>query len=327
MDFIHTLQTLQSLKLIGIFVTADSVAHLSRLPHLRKLYIALDTTHGRTQSRSLSQDNTFPALRELCISTSSWTIAIKFFATHMRHLPLEIVEMVVEQVPSQQELTRLLDTVLDCCLPNSLRQLVFRPDDIGKSHEARLCILDPPAIRRFFAFPNLEVFRISIAVSFDEIDDALIRDMAFEWPRLRELELLYYQGFEADVHSKVTIYGLLPLADSPLFTSLTIHVNATSPPSNVILRPDGDFYNGALLCLDVGYSQIEDSVAVASFLSNVFPNLTDIEAWDNTNGYVDPLEEGSAPMLWQQVLGFYQPFVCIRRQERDLLCAKVGDHN
>jgi hypothetical protein len=131
MDLIHTLQTLQSLKLIGIFVTAECMGHLSRLPHLRKLYIALDTTHGRTQSRSLSQDNTFPALRELCISTSSWTIAINFFTTHMRHLPLEIVEMVVEQVPSQQELTRLLDTVLDCCLPNSLRQLVFRPDDIG----------------------------------------------------------------------------------------------------------------------------------------------------------------------------------------------------
>jgi hypothetical protein len=319
-DFIHSLQTLHCLKLTGSFITPDYLAHLSGLPHLRMLYITLDTSHGHTQSRSLLRDNSFPALREFGICTSSWTIAIDIFAAYMRHLPLQTVEMEVERVPSQIEVTRLLDTILDCCLPDSLRRLVFRPDDIGKADADEIlpCVLDPPAIRRFFAFPNMEVLRISAAISFDDIDDDLIKDMVSKWPRLKELELLYYRGFGVDVHSKVTLYGLLPLADSPHFTSLTIHLNATIPPAKIILRPDGSFHNGALSHLAVGYSPIGDSVAVASFLSNVFPNLMDIEAWDNIHGYVNPLEEGSAPMLWQQVVSFYQPFVNIRKQERDL---------
>ncbi|KIM73521.1 hypothetical protein PILCRDRAFT_15175 [Piloderma croceum F 1598] len=295
-DLVHSLQTLHCLKLIGTFVTADCLAHLSGLPHLRTLYITLDTSHGHTQPRSLLHDSSFPALRELGLCVDSWTIAIDSFATAQTLRPLQIIEVKVGNVPSQQELTRFLDTILNCCLPSSLRQLVLRPDDIAD--EKPSCVLDPLAIRRFFAFANLEVLCISIAVSFDEIDDTLIRDMAW---------------------SKVTVYGLLPLANCPLLTSLTIYVNATIPPSNVILRPDGGFYNGALLYLAVGYSPIGDSVAVASFLSNIFPNLKDIEAWDSIHGFDPyPLEEGSAPMLWEQMLSFYQPFVGIRRQEGDL---------
>jgi hypothetical protein len=169
-----------SVKVIGVLLTADCFDHLSGLPHLRTT-LCTDNwirTRGRTQSRSLLQHFFFPALRQLSITHK---LVDHYNRLHMRHLHRQIVEIVeAEEVPLQQKLTRLLDTVLDCCLPiaSSLRQLVLRPDDIGKSDENPPCVVNPPAIHRFFAFPNLEVLRILIAVSFDEIDDVIIRDMA-----------------------------------------------------------------------------------------------------------------------------------------------------
>jgi len=53
-------------------------------------------------------------------------------------------------------------------------------------------VVNPDAIRLLFAFPNLEVLQIRKATSFKDVDDALIKDIASEWPRLRSLELRYF---------------------------------------------------------------------------------------------------------------------------------------
>jgi hypothetical protein len=49
-------------------------------------------------------------------------------------------------------------------------------------------------------------------------------------------------------------------------------------------RPDGGVVNEEFEELEVGQSPITDPRAVASFLSDIFPRLTTITAWDN----IDP---------------------------------------
>jgi hypothetical protein len=311
---------LRSLYMTHNSLTTKSVIHLSNLPHLQELSakITLDN-EIRTPLEAVSRDYCFPALLNFHLRADSWTHAIDFFAAYMHHSPLQIIEMEVEQVPSQQELTRLLDTVLDCCLPSSLRQLVLRPDDDAEQPDDPTCVLESHAIRRLFAFPNLEVLRISLAISFEQIDDPLVKDMASAWPQLQQLELQFSPWGMAEQATRTTIYGLLPLAECSHLTSLLINVNASVPDLAFLAQRDGLFYNSSLSYLAVGYSPIGDSVAVASFLSNFFPNLKDIMAWGNIDGDDDlQEEEGSAPMLWQQVRNFFQPFVAIRRQERVL---------
>jgi hypothetical protein len=138
--------------------------------------------------------------------------------------------------------------------------------------------------------------------------------MADAWPRLRSLDICYFR--EYDVHTKVTVFGLLPLSNCAYLKSLTINLDSTIPDIQTFRKADGTFYNGSLSYLAVGYSPIEDPEAVAAFLSNVFPNLTNIDAWDLDGGFDRDLEEGSAGQLWERVQNSYLMLVNVRRQER-----------
>jgi len=122
--------------------------------------------------------------------------------------------------------------------------------------------------------------------------------------------------------TKATIYGLRPLADCAFLESLSINLDAAILDQNIGLQPNTKFSNSPLSFLSVGHAPIGDPIPVASFLSNYFPNLAEIDAWIY-DGYGD--DNVMEREMWEQVWTFYGPFLTIRKQEREW--AMVREHN
>jgi hypothetical protein len=109
-------------------------------------------------------------------------------------------------------------------------------------------------------------------------DDALIQDMANAFPRLRILDLGTTYG--SGGRTNVTLAGLVRLVQHcPALQSLGIVIDT----SNTDLLPVSDIKawegvsNLKVETMHVGDSRISDPAAVASFLSNIFPNLDTID--------------------------------------------------
>jgi len=130
-----------------------------------------------------------------------------------------------------------------------------------------------------------------------------VSSMALAWPWLKSLALQCQFSGET---TKVTIYGLHALANCAFLRSLTINLDAAVPNPNIGLQPDGNFSTSPLSCLSVNYALINDPIPVALFLSNFFPNLTEIHSWK--------YQEHDQQKMWEQVRPFYDLFLTIRKQ-------------
>ena len=69
-----------------------------------------------------------------------------------------------------------------------------------------------------------------------------------------------------------------------------------------------------MLTLEVGQSPISNPRAVASFLSDIFPTLTSITAWDNFDP--DNQNEVENWNKWRETAELFHHFVAIRNEER-----------
>jgi len=96
-------------------------------------------------------------------------------------------------------------------------------------------------------------------------------------------------------------------------TSLTIVFQA-SAEIHWNGRPGGGVVNSHMDELAVGNLPITDPRAVASFLSDVFPCLTSIVAWDNFDP--DALIKVGNWNLWKAAIQLYESFMAIRNEER-----------
>jgi hypothetical protein len=235
---------------------------------------------------------------------------INFFGP-LQHLSLQTFKSVVLKSPTPDHFDRLF-SALHRSSSAALREISLYAD-FSDPRQSMPHPINPDSISLLFPFHNLEVLSIETPTSFKYIDDSLISDIADAWPRLRALRFCDLQ--EHDEHTKVTVFGLLPLSNCAYLKSLTISLDSTIPDTQTFRKADGTFYNGSLSHLAVGNSPIEDPEAVAAFLSNVFPNLTSIDAWVNVD-FGPHLEEESAGQLWKRVWNSYLMLVNIRRQER-----------
>jgi len=253
----------------------------------------------------------FPALRVLIIWTELWVTADAFFEAYLQPSSLEMVTFLVDEAPMNKHFHQLFTTMRKRCSLRSLTDITLSPqedvphDDVLPDH-----VLDPNTLHILFAFANLEVLSITTLISFANVDNALIKDMASAWPSLKTLEIQY---FGASSHTtNVTLRGLLPLASCSSLKQLSITLDATIHNEFPHLRPGRGVSNASLLYLAVGQSPITDPYAVASFLSDVFPKLAII-----STGPEDYTPEfGVVDEYWGQAKDLFDKFVDIRMQER-----------
>jgi hypothetical protein len=240
-------------------VTDETFIHLASLPALSKLKLNL----GNNSLPLALPSQPFAGLRDLDLYTHNIGVITDLLkSSHRYHLlPLRSLALRFHSPISVQPV-ELTHVIRDRCVHSCLTRLALH----DASH-IPCSSFDSYMLRPLFAFTKLEI--VEIYYDLHRIDDTLLGEMAQAWPQLERLTL----GNNTEVNgTKVTLAGLVPLA------RFCPNLEATWLPFDVsnIERPGRKFRNRQLTKLGIGYSNIKDAMAVAEFLSDIFPNLCSI---------------------------------------------------
>ncbi|KDQ62088.1 hypothetical protein JAAARDRAFT_76104 [Jaapia argillacea MUCL 33604] len=254
-----------------------------------------------------------PCLQELEISVAGLktsTALIQFLKPN----GLRRLEANPLKAQTGSELYHYFQAISDGCSHSTLKEIiVFRASFSAASLPAVSHITPSDILEPLLPFNNLERLEIDITMSL-AIDDGTVQKAAMAWPNLRELELSPSHG-SPDV-SKVTLKGLIPLAKHcPNLKTLGIIIDATTHEV-MEQRPGRGVVNDRVRLLSVGNSKIGEPAKVAAFLSDIFPDIKEILAWEF--GADDDDDEGDLlQQRWEMVKELYDEFANVRRQERN----------
>ena len=305
---ICSLKHLRTLSTSCIPLTAECIDHLSVLSNLTELVITT-TKDGLAHGASAAgRETSFASLRVLTISTDTWAVANDFCNVYLRPSSLCTIEVWVGEVPSSRYLDELFMTLRRCCPVSSLKSITLLPAEY-MDDDPSPDILDPNTLRLLFSFSNLEELDIRTTISFVKVDNALVKGMTLAWPRLKSLQL--QPAYTLEGTTSVTLDGLLPFASCSTLKTLSINLDSTIVDSCTRLKPGKSVCNSPLASFVLGEPPISDPCAVASFLSDAFPNLKTFMVWEE---YDDTLE---VVKCWGEARRLYELFRQKRAKEAD----------
>jgi hypothetical protein len=234
----------------------------------------------------------------------------------------------VEDLPSSAQLGRMFSILsVQSSFPH-LTDIDFCHLEFIGYGEDPLPLLDAHDLEPLLKVTHMESISIETECSIANFDDELLKAMATSWPNLRHLCLT--NGWES-FPSRCTLRGILHLGQhcpNLMFLRIVFQASAEICWNG---RPGGGVVNEHMEALEVVQSPIADPRAVASFLSDVFPRLTSIVAWDNFNPE-DPTEVENRKR-WQEAILLYDDFVAIRNEERQWAASagrnerEISQHN
>jgi hypothetical protein len=195
-------------------------------------------------------------------------------------------------IPRPEELCTFLTGVSQSGLRDTLTTVILRDDEEVDEEAPPAYFLDALTLSPLLQFPNLEKISIGIHYGYGPINNSLMNDMAFAWPNLREIIL--DSPYARSWHCSVDLEGLVHLAQhchALELVSLSFNVSLPTPSAQFGY---GIRYE-SLTRLDVDHSHIKDPPAVATLLSDVFPNLTLDHGWKPSEASWDDSEDESEP--------------------------------
>ncbi|KAF7977685.1 hypothetical protein HWV62_2930 [Athelia sp. TMB] len=264
-----------------ISLGSDAFAHLSSMPDLRVLEVA-PLTGG---FESPLPPFPFPALRELTI----WTKRLPKSTEMMGYLhPIHLETLIIhaEETPSSFDVAEFFTNLRQHCSWTSLKRFYgFQDEFQDDSTDDNVQTLD--SLRPLLSFHNLEYVWMNGCMSFENANDAFVREMAEAWPRLRELDFGSTSCW--GLPSRVTLDGLLAFCECcPGLRVLGVTFDASSDVSPLSSRDEWATppRSTRMKSLQVGHSRIRvDQVgAVAAFLQQVFPELSELTCWEEHDG-------------------------------------------
>ena len=286
MQLFSSFQTLQSLSTPSIELTYDCLAHLATLPSLKTMKISIFLREASLYASAFSSKvDVFPCLKSLFLSTDSLSACSEL----LKHSGFQCLEsLTVERQSSDGywDLDPFLYALQARLSHTTFAELILVEDDgfYRERPQASMSKITFNTLIPLLTFPNFTVLKIGINTLVELNDDAILR-IAETWPRLRVFRL-----FEATtgILPAATLSSLLTLAAfCPHLEQVTLRVNALDVPhlaqvGEVIPAPN-------LYRLNVCTSPLKRSPWVASFLSVVFPVLSDLSfgwrypSFDNMN--------------------------------------------
>ena len=292
-----------------VALTREAILHLAILPNLREVDIRVPDEQIDIKS---SVHTPFPALRCLTLNCEITTTAIEFVKSMIQSPWLTLFTVCVEDHPSSAQLGQMFSLVSVQSSFAHLTDIHFcHSKFIGYGEDSRP-LLDAHDLEPLLKVTHMESIFIETKCSIANFDDELLKAMATSWPNLRHLCLT--TRCRRSFPSRCTLRGILYLGQHcPNLTFLRIVFQASAEICwNG--RPGGGVVNEHMKALEVVQSPIADPRAVASFLSDVFPSLTSIVAWQNCNPE-DPTAVENRKR-WQEAICLYHDFVAIRNEER-----------
>lgn len=274
---LHNLKEFQSQ-----LVSADMLRALARLPALRKLSAPFNEL---TVSPIKPSRGNFCHLEDIDIraGSSGLETAETFLKLIRSPRLLKKLAVSIDFQPTMPVLRQFCATLPKYCPLHLLHsiELSLQRDHDGDSEPHQL---DPQVIEPLFKFSSLRIFILSLSLSLEQVDNAVLKGMVDAWPRLEEL-CINYDSDDSDRRreaqpTQITVHGLRALAGWPNLTTVQLAFDGRidTPGSAVKSIPKAmGACNISLRHLAVGNSTISDTRALAAVLSDMFPNLVNIE--------------------------------------------------
>ncbi|KAJ7175222.1 hypothetical protein C8R43DRAFT_599790 [Mycena crocata] len=281
--FVRGLECLKTLTIP--FIDRVGLEHIAQLPNLISLTlynqfpmldisVPLHSTHNPsfTKLESLNlAGTTVGALGEI----------LSFFP----HAPIKDIEATLPKSIPSTDIAELYSALASNCSDTSLSWLrlgqeTFRnfPTAVPDAAQIALCAISGTQLRPLFTFKHLQSVTLCTPVGFD-LDDGTLEDLAQAWPELKSLTIDANEWVH--LPSRVTLAALLPFArHCPHLSSLHLALNATVVPNWESFKPAKKkkhrVSQRGLTKLYVSASPLVAPLAVAGFLSSLFPRLRDI---------------------------------------------------
>ncbi|CAK5274876.1 unnamed protein product [Mycena citricolor] len=288
-----------------------SLQHIGRLDSLRTLSVVDLPVEFQAVKKSRGA-KFFPRLLELVIRRGDILTALAFLRLST-HAPYQRVSITTAGVVSNPELERLFAAVASACHPTSLRTLVLHA--AGSGGPARV---GAPAIRPLLAFRNLAHVELLSSAGW-ALDNDDVRELSRAWPLLHTLSLATTAMPGGAAPSLASLEHLA--AQCPHLASLQITVYATAAVPDV-LPSAKRVRQTRLAALHVQNSDIADALAVARYLSRLFPALQDIKTHRDgkDNSVRDNPNQLTRHMItqhwrWKDVERMLPHFAATRREE------------
>jgi hypothetical protein len=284
-----------------------AITCLSTLPRLRKLHCRLwDTRQGA------SRFPFFRTLQELSLTATEPEDCLSFLAC-LDAVKLSRVSLYLDSEGNGDH--HGLPLALQQHVSNSSLKEVRISYDYSDDR-----VISGDILRPLLSFTYLTLLHFHPGSPF-VTDNSMIKDISKACPRLQYLSLGEDHGSEG--HTRVTLAGLIPLVQHcPDLRHLGIVVDASNPDYRSYHNQDQSASNHNIKDIWVGDSRITEPSAVASFLSNIFPELHAIHLslfFDETDGYK------LRKRLWNEVEGLVQLFT--RKRNRERFRDEVFDNN
>jgi len=251
----------QTLSINGL--TSSALTHVASLSNLQCL-----TLQYLDDSTCTLPVSAFPALRSLTLRAETPLQCVKF----MENLKLRCITKVALffKHATCSGWTALVDVLLQSCNPLSLLELSLQLLHTGEGR----CRAESQIMQPLFVLSNLTSVEIGPCQG---LDNRFIRRLSKAWPRLKNLFLLGKTLQSQGATSRVTLPGLVPLAKAcPDLERLAILLD-TLNVHEYRSRPGGGVRNFSVKSLHVGYSPMTSTHLIAHFLSDIFPNITDLD--------------------------------------------------
>lgn len=303
-DMICQWSRLESLKCD--WVTDRALAHLARLPALRRLYIGIPRTLetlATVLDDAYLHPSAFSALHDVSLEAQS----LAHCTTFVDLIPLCPVESLAIW-PSGPGVTRatlwqtFFKSIQNTFSPSLLRKVIFSEDFSTPQGPAQEYILTIDTLRLLFFFPNLIHVQIN-PIAVVDLDNVALQELSLVWPRLQHLDLGACNGRRGT--SRVTLPGLVPLLrNCPHLRYLGIVVDANHIEPDVLANATQGLHvqNTNITSINFGDSEITDVESVAEFISAVLPEVGEIYAWDEDNMRDDEDVADLYGHLWQSVV-------------------------
>jgi hypothetical protein len=271
--FLRSLKHLKNVAVPSLDRTA--LHYIAELPTVVSLHltnqfpITISTTPG---SRPFASLKTFDI----------WTTVnvVSDIITLLKHAPITCIVVTWPKRTTSDKITQLYVAVVANCLRSSLSELVLSSElskrrVSGAASTARDWI-SSLQLRPLFTFSNLTHVELSAPAGF-ALDDATVADMARGWPCIDTLRL-FSSREHAHVQSTVTLGALLHFArHCPDLSWLDLFFDATAPVPELEAgnqRPRQQHLERLHVCR----YPVAAPLAVAGFLSSVFPKLMSVGA-------------------------------------------------
>jgi len=271
----------------------QSFVHLASLHDLQSLATSICKRHVDQISSAALFPHPFPALCDISITFDSLLSGIDFLQTWISRRPVRTIHIRVFVRPTAPLIRDFFEALVEHCLFASVTEIdICNSGGYPFAEDPQHSSLNPLDIKLLLVFTNLEVLKINTTISTNELDDALLEDIASAWPHLRVLEI-HCSKHNVRHSPKVTTNGLAALSKCRALSQLGIAFDSDLP-----LHPFTGEPQDNLKSMTFVKSSLASPANIFAFFSQTFPNVLLIKTFNDHEIDSDEAERRTA--LWNE---------------------------